>query len=73
MSSSSSTMVHSETYKGWLIQIFHVIRTNSVLAEEEFTAWVGNELTWDECDTCAQALQRARKSVDAYVKLNERY
>ena len=72
MSSSSSTIVHTETYREWTIQIVHVLRTGSVLGEEEFQAFIGNELTWDECTSCMDALIRARKTVDQFIKLQEK-
>ena len=65
MSSSSSTFVHRETYRGFAFEVVRTDRTGSPLMDTEFLVFIGGDLTIDEIETLEQAIVAARKLIDA--------
>ena len=61
---TSTSVVHSEIYRGFAIEITCTEREGSVMMPIEFMAFIGCDMTFDDCDTQEQALTLARGRID---------
>ena len=64
---SCTRVAHREIYRGFVLEVAHVSRTNDVLMDDEFIVFVGNDPVCDELESLEESIIVGRKIIDSSI------